>query len=217
MILALDIDGVLANFNLHCAKKFIEITKEDRFPENWYMHPERLCPVWDWWFHWGYTEKQRKAVFAKMEKANPPFWYDLPIMPLVKDSLFCLNRRAMYHGDQVYFLTHRLGDTAKIQTERWLYQYGLAYPTVLIVAADKKYTVLDALGADVFIDDKLETVRSAIGHAKRVYLQDAPHNQLPTAEENNARYTRIKTVQHMLEAEGIWQPSDAKSAMFWRK
>lgn len=193
------------------------MTGRNLFPKDWYRHPEKLDPVWDWEYHWGYTKAEHDKVWAKITKKGSRFWYNLPLMPLAKDSLFCLNRMQRYEGHDVYFLTHRPGWDAKHQTERWLYQYGLAYPTVLIVDAAKKYSVLKALGADIFIDDKLDTIRSAVGHATRVYLQDAPHNQVPVMEEKHASYTRVKRIPDMLKLEGLWSESDAKRAMFWRK
>lgn len=217
LVFAIDIDGVLAQFALHYARLLITVSGKDRFPEDWRREPDLLTPVWDWEYHWGYTKADRDKAWERIEAKGSRFWLDLPSMPLAKDTIYCLNNLQRYHGHTVYFLTHRPGYHAKLQTERWLYEHGVAYPTVLIVDAKLKPLALSALQADVFIDDKIETVRAAVGRVKRVYLKDAPYNQVTALDEKHSSYVRVKTVQDMLKAEGLWEPHPAREAMFWRK
>lgn len=208
-----DIDGVFAQYNLNYARLLRRITGKDLFPKGWMRDPSILSPCWDWELFWGYSQDDRDKAFSLITAPGSKFWEQLQLMPYAKDSLYCINNFIKTGAHDVYFLTQRPGFGAKFQTERWLYAKGIAYPTVITVLdAREKPLFLKNLGADVFIDDKIETVKLAIGCAKRVYLKDALYNR----ELGTTIYTRVKHVKEMLQREGLWKESEIRKAMFWR-
>lgn len=192
--LAIDIDGVLANFTDSYAKALFEYTGIN-FPKNSTEWPK----VWNWELEGGVTPDQVKKVwslFILQGKMN--FWRNLEPLPQAKSAIQKLNMLAN-RGYDVYFLTNRLGEESKLQTEKWLYDLGMNYPTV-VVAADK-LPILRSLGVNFFIDDKPETILEVskwLEDSKtpsfRLYMQKAPYNVAGTYHEN------VRPVSNILEA-----------------
>lgn len=173
-----DIDGVLADFNLAYGKLFIEIGKENRFGENW---QERLAATefplsWDWETQAGYSPETIRAVWDHIKRSEK-FWMNLTTYPGTERVIKRLNQMAN-GGSEVYFLTNRMGEKAKLQTEKWLYNLGVNYPTV-IVASDK-LPIIQSLSLNFFIDDKPETIQ-AISEANlpdlKLWLRKHPYNE----------------------------------------
>lgn len=192
--IACDVDGVIAQFNLDYGRLFIELTGENRFGEDW---EDRLAAntfpeTWNWESAAGYTPEQVKKVWREITH-NDGFWSGLSELPGARDAVRKLNHMANL-GHDIYFITNRMGIRAKHQTEIFLYGLGMNYPTVL-VAADK-LPILKSIGANVFIDDKPETVIE-VGNAKldlTLYLRDAPYNRTQEYPNN------VRRVAGVLEA-----------------
>jgi 5'(3')-deoxyribonucleotidase len=155
MIIGLDIDGVLADFNTTFIQRIIDVTGKDLFPP-WPFD----IPVWHYPQHFGYTEEELDFVNGpvwKSVKEDAGFWFSLKAYPGAPEFLSRLDPE--FHD--FYFLTQRAGVAAKAQTESWLeyHHYGLksnqfAFPTVLLTA--DKGACAKALKLDLYIDDKDE-------------------------------------------------------------
>lgn len=190
MVIGVDIDGVLANFTDAYAKLLTAQTGI-QFPKA----SEDWPPVWNWDRAAGVISSHEQIVWAKIRLKATQFWRGLS--PL--EGAVAAIRRLDYlskHGSDVYFLTHRMGEEAKLQTERWLYDHGMDFPTVLL--AERKLPILLALEVGCFIDDKVSTVEEVAGQIPNTYLKDAPYNLECSAG------IRVTGAKEMLELEGLW-------------
>lgn len=197
--LAIDVDGVLANFTdsygkLLTAESGLEFPKcSEEFPKLWYWEREA-----------GVTPEQEKKVWETgILHEGSTFWQELAPMPEAKTTLRQLNRLAR-EGHEVFFLTHRMGWRAKSQTEKWLYKYGVDYPTVLL--SGNKFPLIDALGVDFFIDDKPDTVKDVdyrmrvLGLPLKLYMKKAAYNK-----EYWEKFNSVDTVEEALKLENLWE------------
>jgi hypothetical protein len=147
--LGIDIDGVLANFNLSFRELVHEHT-DVRLPEISDTYPD----AWDYHERAGVKWKDDDKLWDVI-KNSPTFWKDVPAYP---DASRFLEWLAWLPSEvDVYFVTSRPGLTAKAQTEVWLERNGWGYdchPTVLI--SSEKGAVANALELTHFIDDRNE-------------------------------------------------------------
>jgi hypothetical protein len=192
--IAIDLDGVLFNFNQAYHDKLVKITGENKFPTDWY------APVWDWDKHYGYSADEIAATMENIA-ADKLFWRKLK--PIPDPAVFArLNVLSKEHA--VYFLTNRFGVECKQQTERALYDHGINYPTV-IIAADK-LPILKSIKADFFVDDKLETMNTVEADYTKnrlygqLFLIDAPYNQVG----RNSTLRVATDIKDALEKAGLW-------------
>lgn len=187
--LAIDLDGVLCDFNKAYGRLFIQLTKENKFPRDWFeqLDAGTFPPTWNWELDAGYTKEQFNQVWDTIT-ASGSFWKTLPPLKDASQAIRLLNKMAN-SGHNILFLTSRFGKKAKWQSERWLYDMGLSYPTVITVDnAKDKLPLIQHLGLDFFVDDKAETIISVAGATKNVnnqphpvvefvFLREAPYNQ----------------------------------------
>lgn len=176
--LAFDIDGVLADFTSSYGHALIEVTGRNLLPDGWETNPE-FPLTWYWERDAGYTKEEEQKTWNEKILSSATFWKKLAPLPDTKDVIKQINRLAR-EGHDIYFLTHRMGKQAKKQTEEWLYNLGVNYPTVLL--SGNKTPLLQALEIDFFVDDKLSTVEDAALHYMKrgkgcVVLKDAPYNR----------------------------------------
>ena len=166
MVIALDIDGCLANFNNSYAKRLVKVTGENRFPT-----PLEI-PCWDWDKHYGYTNEEIAATWDSII-ADRLFWQKLDT--LVEPDVFT-RINVISKTNPVYFITNRVGLNCKQQTEKWLYEQGINYPTVLIAA--NKRPIIESLKIEFFVDDRLETMNELVGLKRpHFYLAETTYNQ----------------------------------------
>ena len=164
----LDMDGVLADFNVAFARLLdpegtsIPV-KKGTWPEMWN------------WPHQFFPREYVDEAWQRIE-ASPFFWRDLGEFPWTRKVLDHLSIRCA-DGDEVYFVTARPGTRVKLQTEFWLRQRGFRQPTVIVVPRDKWGVVKD-INADVVIDDKPKVLTDVRRHTTNVqcYLQAHPYN-----------------------------------------
>ena len=193
----LDLDGVIFDFNTAYAK--LLTAKEDRLPTGWQDDVAILAPVWDWDTHHGYSEQIQREVWEEsILPAKELFWESLPLLPRAKETIIQLDYLAR-KGHNIYFLTHRMGECAKLQTEKALYNAGISYPTVILCTPEDKPEVSCYLNSDIFVDDKLETIKKAVSFGLSSYLIDAPYNK---SEQVGAR---AKDVLEVLEWNKLWK------------
>lgn len=199
MILAFDCDGVLADFNSAYGALIVKVSGEDRFPGGWKDDPN-YPSTWFWEREAGYTKEVENKVWREHILKEGVFWTSLK--PYEPETLKRIGKLSLTHD--VYFVTHRMGKKAKQQTEEWLYKHGMVnYPTVICVKeSTDKLAILQAIGAEAFIDDKPETCNdTALGrYGMKTYVLDQPWNRGKT----NGKVLRVPSVQAMLEDLKLW-------------
>lgn len=195
--LGIDIDGVLANFCDAFAKV---VTKQTgiTFPRTSKEWPA----VWNWDRAAGVTPEQ-EALAWKTVWADDNFWTNLAPMPEAQMTATQLNHLAKL-GHEVYYLTHRAGDRAKYQTEKFLFGIGVDYPTVLL--GGDKVPLIRHLKLDFFIDDRPDTILEVTRVAEEenlpvkghIFVKDAPYNKGVNVGQ------RVNLVMDALKQEGLW-------------
>lgn len=181
--IAVDCDGVLADFNEAFVKLVIEVTGKDLFPK-WPFD----IPTWEYPTYYGYTKEEQSKVWQVI-KEDRSFWFTL--LPYPHTTKFLLQLRGT--GRDVYFITHRMGIKAKQQTEDWLETYGYLSPTVLL--SSKKACACTAIDAGFYIDDKQENCLDVQANASDTqgFMLARPWNQ--TAD----RIPRVDSIMEFLE------------------
>ena len=119
--IGLDLDGCFSSFSYAYAVLMVNVTGEDKFPKGWRKKEDLLHPCWDWDKHWGYTDEEIAKTWRYIEAKNSTFWHKLPLMKGRSEMLRHVNNLSRM-GDATYWLTHRPGASAKLGTERWVYQ-----------------------------------------------------------------------------------------------
>lgn len=180
MIIGVDIDGVLADFNGSFIERVIQVTGEDKFPPRPFD-----IPLWNYPEHYGYTAEENSAVWENI-KSDRTFWRTLEPYPDARAALAYLDEVTRH--DDLYFVTARPGVAAKIQTEYWLTTHGYEYPTVLI--ASDKASIAQALKFDVYIDDRWENCEAVRTRSRaKVFLMSRPWNY----DAPNQEYGIVRT------------------------
>lgn len=188
-VIAVDVDGVLANFFQAYEELTITTSGRDRFGEH--RWPKQSPPTWNWPEFYGYTADEMRRVWNVI-KQSTTFWNRL--LPLPGASEF-LNRLQLVAASEVYFITDRPSPTAQAQTQYWLDTMGFAYPSV-IISKEGKGPLCANLKVDLFVDDKLANA-SEVAHtcpSARIYLLDYPYNQ-GLVPSNVTRIKSLKEVQ----------------------
>lgn len=155
MRIGLDVDGVLANFFHAFETLVIRLDPEHRnlFP---LLGPEGPI-TWHWPQYWGYSDVLmdfKNGLVWDYIRRDKWFWYRLPSLPDMHVLEFLWTRLRSDH--EVYFITNRVGDRAKHQTEEWLRARGIDIPTVIITS--KKGETAKLLNLDAYVDDNWDNV-----------------------------------------------------------
>lgn len=153
---AIDIDGVLANFQQHFINKAHEIGY-DGFPKHWTQ-----------WEDWHIPEMQDEfnTVFEAIEN-DSNWWLDIP--PYDDAHLTCAP--AMY-------LTAR--PIASMYSKVWLNKCGFPdAPVKTVETSSQKPGVMEKHGIDVLLDDRPKTFHLINNSDKDTtcYLLDRPYNR----------------------------------------
>jgi uncharacterized HAD superfamily protein len=163
--IGIDIDGVLSNFN----RGFIDLIEketgktlpalDDTYPDEWNYHKRWVTP------------EQDKKIWAEIRTSM--FWFELEPYAQTPITLVRL-RELRAQGHEIYFITTRPGELAKLDTEQWLKKWGMSNPTVLIAGNEKAKGQLAAgLGLDAFIDDKPENCEQVVAATRILHGEDA--------------------------------------------
>lgn len=204
--IGVDIDGVLANFSLAYGELLIEVSGKDLLPQGWRTNPE-WPTTWYWEREAGYSKEVEKDVWENHILKNRSFWQDLEPLEWAPETVRQLNRLSV-KGHNVYYITQRIGDGAKLQTERWLYELGSCYPTVCLVSNHlEKSPIIRALGLNFYIDDKAETVVDVSQlvvpgeNTFHLFVKDAPYNRV---QYPAGKVKVVGSVKEALETVGLW-------------
>ena len=101
------------------------------------------------------TSTQQRELW-KAVRARENFWESLS--EIEPGSLARLYQLSLEHKWEIIFLTSRpesAGDTAQLQSHRWLARQGFATPSVFVVHGSRG-KIASSLALDVFIDDRPE-------------------------------------------------------------
>jgi len=195
----IDMDGVLADFNAAFARVLdpegtIIPVKKGTWPEMW---------------NWPHQFFPREYVDEAWERVHdsPFFWRDLGEFRWTGKTLHLLGKKQRMLGDEVYFVTARVGTRVKTQTELWLRARGYRNPTVIVVSTMKKWGVVNDLDADVVLDDKpkiLTDIHTYATTSVRCYLQVHPYNMLFAGEHaERLGITPVSTPMKALQEEEL--------------
>ena len=188
IVIGVDVDGVLADFDTGFKKVVVESSGKDLFGEGW--TPNDIT-TWNYTKdQYGYTLEEDKAAWESV-KASPSFWYDLPPLDGCFDFLQSLSGDFI---EDVYFITQRMGRHVKVQTEEWLFTNGYRdVPTVLI--SGDKAGCCKSLGITHYIDDKNENCRDVFDAEGtiEIYMLARPWNRQLLG------ITRLTTLQEFLD------------------
>lgn len=151
MKFAIDVDGCLADFQISFAKilQRIQPIKVD-------IYDSSFPCCWDWMDYYGWDKETTARAWTEAENCGY-FWKMLHPYPTVHADL----KRLDYLrgcGHEVYFVTHRRGKTAKVETEDWLSARGMTNPSVIICEGDKKGDLCATLGINLIVDDAPSTL-----------------------------------------------------------
>ena len=185
MVIQWDVDGVLASFQSAYHKLASNMFNVE-------IDPDYLPPTWDWLEQT--IGKDKVSQLWEHIKQDRYFWADLP--SLVSYGTW---QRICDLDALQYFVTSRVGKTAKVQTEEWLSERFCFTPTVIV--SDRKADAALALRSDYVIDDKAGNVL-AVYYASpknvKVYVLDAPYNKFST-DLVGKRVRRVTSVNQFLD------------------
>ena len=193
--LGIDVDGVLAAFAPAYEQRIVEVTGRDLFwpkpftPDRWH-YPEHL----------GYTAGEMKAVWDSIRQ-DQGFWRLLPRYDGVDDTVL-LRGWSCTGNHSIYFVTTRVGESAKWQTERWFKDWwGEEFAATILITRNKPYAAV-ALELDVFIDDYHQnTQQLALSvPACHTYLLNRPWN---ANEFAGLDVVRVDTLEEMFVRESL--------------
>lgn len=183
MIIQIDVDGVLADFMGHAnkvARKFNPSTP--------------ICDTyttkdWDNWEGW--SEETVSHVWKTIKDPQELFFYKVPSL-IKRDEWMSLRRLVRNHD--VYFVTSRVGVTAKHQTESWLYDYLEVSASVVVTANKNGFAKI--LKPDWSVEDNGKNAAAIATHIgkERSCLIDRLYNQ----NFHPLSFTRLKTVKEFL-------------------
>ena len=184
-VIICDMDGVLSDFNTG----FSYLLRPHKVPylEDFFPH------CWEWPQYYGVPQEVIEKAWNEVRLCGT-FWRSLPPYPTAWEDIRSLQRLAT-QGHWVYFVTTRIGKTAKQETEGWLWQHGMDGATVIVT--DKKHLVSEAVKADLIVDDKPSNL---LGHPTgcRLALMRRPYNI-----QEQGQFHSVSTVREALALVGL--------------
>lgn len=177
MKIGIDIDGVLADFCSAYEALHVEVTGRNTFAP----YGQEEGPVtWNWPVVYGYTKEETAEVWRRIKEHNG-FNMGLTALPdaRVLEKWWWEKRHGAREArEAIYFITARVGDTVKYQTERWM-QEVLDYGSPTVIIASDKGAIAKALNLDIYIDDNWHNAfnTGTVSPTTQVYLVDRAYNR----------------------------------------
>lgn len=170
--IALDVDGVLADFN----HGFIALANQEGLGEHFPKSPDEIK-------EWYYSDRELiNKLFAKVI-TNDKFWLELPGYKNTPVPLGFVPKA---------YITAR--PCSSDVTARWLKEHGFPKaPVYTVKDGEDKLEVLRKLGSPIFVDDKMETVQMLNDNGLVCYCMDRGWNQTL-----NPEYPRIRGLEELL-------------------
>lgn len=148
--IALDIDGVLADFSnyftKYCLRKGLNVSEDES-----YIH-----------LHWNFPYKWSEAW--EEIKNNMDFWLSMPVIEKNKNLNF----------EPVCYVTAREIDTEI--TKKWLEMNNFPCAPVFTTNAGSKVEILKNQNIDIFIDDSYDNFNELTNNNIFTYLMTQPYN-----------------------------------------
>lgn len=190
---AVDLDGVVANFSL----KFSELCRKIFGNHLPLVDNDSMILHWDWDKWYPLTKEEISKVWKHLMSEEIDFWESLPI--LNRNGWESIKELQYYDHINVYFITARAtspGKTVAKQSINWLEKNGWNNPQV-IVTVNKEHFIKH-LDIKFFVDDKKENCESAKKENPncKVYVFDTNYNRHLDAEKNNIK--RIVSLNEFL-------------------
>lgn len=169
MIIGIDCDGVLADFNDAYMQLIRDLSGEDKFGEGY------VPTTWNYPESVGYSPETVSRAWELIEESND-FWAELPALDGMNQLIEWINVDDHDFDNDLYFITSRPGKYSKIQTELWFSEWSL--PATILVSSEKGLCC-EALKIDRYIDDKIENIiQVQVGSKKtQPFLLDQPWNK----------------------------------------
>lgn len=177
MKIGIDVDGVLADFCSAYEALHVEVTGRNTFAP-WELEAGPV--TWNWPQVYGYTAEETKEVWTRIRESLT-FNRILDYLP---DADLLAQWWLITHDEtehDIYFVTARVGKTAKYQTQEWLY-WLLGYTPTVLIAHDKG-AIAKALNLDRYIDDNWHNAfnTGTASPTTQVYLIDRAYNRPETS------------------------------------
>lgn len=176
MRIAIDIDGVLAEFNAPACDLLTSLgVVMDPLPPSG-------PTTWNYWEALGATKEDVRKMWGFIHR-TPSWWGRLPahadFTPAVRETLWDL-----INDHEVTFVTSRPGG-CRDHTEKWIQQYTQGANVHVLVTPHRKPWALTAMEPQIIIEDKLETlqecyqIRQSLSNLPKwqLILVDRPYNQ----------------------------------------
>lgn len=190
MILGIDIDGVLADFNSSYIELVKEVTGRDLFPEG---YNREQIKTWNYPEYHAYTKEEIDKVWEVIAESYD-FWYDLNAY----EDAEAFGMALQDLDTATYFITSRIGKRVKEQSEDWLTKHlGIVNPTVLI--SSQKGECCHALKVNYYIDDKNENCQDVLTRSPKTLcaMLARPWNSLEGISGGNI--IRVASLQEFQE------------------
>ena len=135
------------------------------------------------------TAAQHERLWREVA-AIENFWQTLP--EVEPGAIAALAARARFERWEVIFLTSRpetAGDTAQLQTQRWLDVNGFDLPSVFVVSGSRG-KIADALDLDVVIDDLPENAMDVLSDSQAsaiLFWRQPPEMVPPSLRQHGCR------------------------------
>lgn len=152
------------------------------------------------------TARQQRKLWSHVESIEN-FWQTLPeLEPGIVNRLATVTAERRW---EVIFLTKRpqtVGQTAQVQSQRWLESKGFPLPSVYVVQGSRG-RIASALGLDIVVDDRPENCLDVVvdSKARAILVWRDDEKQLPAA----ARRLGIGVVKSVAECLDILTQVDS--------
>lgn len=193
LIIALDIDGVLADF-VYGFTLLARNKVNSTIPITWTREQAR----WDGFK--GMDDFQIKATWQHID-ASTFFWKALPPLINAKEKA---SLHALSYATDLYFTTSRRHGVDTIrQTREWIQDHlNILNPNVIITA--RKGEVAAAINADYLLDDKAGNVIYAKYHNPKTqcFILNRPYNHFDP-DVTGSKVTRVDSLEGWLDI--VWK------------
>jgi deoxypyrimidine-specific 5' nucleotidase type C protein (NT5C) len=197
--IAFDMDGVLANMNAAVDRVAVSMFEDLEAGAN-DVAPDQAGDASDELdanlARVALTPRQQRQLSRRLSTIEN-FWDTLE--ELEAGAVAELGRMAAERRWEVIFLTKRpatAGDTAQVQTQRWLQRHGFSMPSVFVVNGSRG-RIASALSLDFVVDDRPESCLDVVleSRAKAILVWREKDAEVP----QKARRLGISVVSNLAE------------------